>query len=130
MKRYILILIAAVAATLTMAAAGKGAEIKFDSQTYEMGTIHASKGNVTATYTFTNTGTEPLVIISVSNGGCGCTRPSYPKQPIAPGKQGVITINFNPAGRRGELNREVKVKSNAVNGKTQRLRFTGVIIPD
>lgn len=121
-----LIIITAFAA----AAGGKGAELTFRSQTYDLGTIHSSKGNVKATYDFTNTGTEPLIIVNVTNGGCGCTKPDYPKQPIAPGKSGKITITFNPAGRRGELRREVKVKSNAKNGKRQTLKFTGVIIPD
>lgn len=129
MKRHILTLLLAIMTTIGIAAAGNGAMIKFDTTTRDLGTIRASKGNVTATYNFTNTGTEPLVIVSVSNGGCGCTRPDYPKQPIAPGKSGKIVINFNPSGRKGELNREVRVKSNAKNGKRQSLRFTGVIIP-
>ena len=76
----------------------------------------------------TNTGTAPLVIVKVTNGGCGCTTPSYPKQPIAPGKSGEIVIHFDPSGRRGEFNREVKVKTNA-SGKRIGLRFKGVIIP-
>lgn len=129
MKRYLLILIAAITTFVAAWSSGNGAEIKLDSYTFDLGTIHASKGNVTATYSFTNTGTGPLVIISVSNGGCGCTKPSYPKEPIAPGKSGTIVINFNPAGRKGEIKREVKVRTNAKNGKRISLRFTGVIIP-
>ena len=129
MKRYLLLLIAAISTFVAAWAAGNGAEIKFDNSTFDLGTIHASKGNVTATYKFTNTGSEPLVIISVSNGGCGCIKPSYPKEPISPRKSGYITINFNPAGRKGELKREVKVRTNAKNAKRTSLRFTGVIIP-
>lgn len=129
MKRHILLLLLAIAGLATAQAADKGAQIAFASDTYDLGTIHASKGSVTATYNFTNTGTAPLVIVSVSNGGCGCTRPDYPKQPIAPGKSGKIVINFNPAGRKGEFHREVRVKTNAKNAKRQTLRFKGVIIP-
>lgn len=128
MKRIILSLFTLIAAAFAMSAAG-GPEIRFDNSTFDLGTIHASKGPVKATYSFTNTGSEPLVIISVSNGGCGCTQPSYPKQPIAPGQSGQITINFNPSGRKGELRREVKVRTNARNAKRTSLRFTGVIIP-
>lgn len=128
MKRIFLILFMAVAVTVTALAADKGAAITFDQTKHDFGTIHASDGSVTAIYRFTNTGTEPLIIITVSNGGCGCTTPSYPKAPIAPGKTGVISITFDPTGRRGEFNREVKVKTNASKKRTS-LRFSGVIIP-
>lgn len=111
-------------------AAGKGPEFTLSNNTYDLGTIHANKGMVKAIYKFTNTGTEPLVIISVTNGGCGCTKPSYPLQPIAPGKSGQIVINFNPKGRKGELRREVKVKTNVKGSKRTSLKFTGVIIPN
>lgn len=129
MKRYILPLFLALIASVAAMAGNKGALLKFDSTNFDLGTIHADKGVVKATYTFTNDGDEPLVIINVSNGGCGCTKPAYPMQPILPGKSGEIVINFNPSGRRGELNREVKVKSNAKKGGKQTLRFSGVIIP-
>lgn len=105
-----------------------GAEITFESTKHDFGNIKAGGGEVTATYKFKNTGDKPLVIISVTNGGCGCTTPSYPKAPIAPGQTGQITIKFDPSGRRGELNREVKVKTNA-SKKRVGLKFSGVIIP-
>lgn len=106
-----------------------GAEIKFNTTVHDFGSIKAAKGEVSYAYKFTNTGDAPLVIVSVTNGGCGCTRPEYPKQPIAPGKTGVITIKFNPTGRRGEFNRQVQVKTNAAKGKRVKLKFSGSIIP-
>ncbi|MCM1292228.1 MAG: DUF1573 domain-containing protein [Bacteroides sp.] len=129
MKRYILMFVMAFCAlTFAIEAADKGAAITFEQTKHDFGTIHADKGLVKAVYRFTNTGTEPLVIVSVTNGGCGCTTPSYPKAPIAPGKSGEISITFNPQGRRGEFNREVKVKTNA-SKKRVALKFSGVIIP-
>lgn len=110
------------------AVANDGAAIKFERTKHDFGTIHADCGTVSCDYTFTNTGSTPLVIISVSNGGCGCTTPSFPKEPIAPGKTGTITIHFNPAGRKGEFNRVVQVKTNA-SKKRESLRFSGVIVP-
>lgn len=126
MKKYILLIIASLAACMAMAAGN--AEIRFDSVKFDLGTIKASGGPVTATYNFTNVGTTPLVIVNVTNGGCGCTTPSYPKQPIAPGKKGTVLIHFNPQGRRGELNRNVRVKTNGKPSRTE-LYFTGVIVP-
>ncbi|MCH5246082.1 MAG: DUF1573 domain-containing protein [Muribaculaceae bacterium] len=101
--------------------------ITFKETTHDFGNIKATGGPVTCEYKFTNTGDAPLVILTVSNGGCGCTTPDFPKSPIASGKTGSIKIHFNPAGRKGEFNREVTVKTN--QGKRVKLRFSGVVIP-
>ncbi|MEO6914533.1 MAG: DUF1573 domain-containing protein, partial [Chitinophagaceae bacterium] len=45
-------------------------------------------------YHFTNTGEKPLVIEKVEP-GCGCTLAETPKEPIAPGKEGVIKGSFD-----------------------------------
>lgn len=127
MKRTALVAALLLLVTIAAAAAGK-ANIKFESTSYDFGNIKASGGPVTAVYEFKNTGDAPLVIVNVTNGGCGCTKPDYPKEPVKPGMRGVIKIHFNPAGRRGELNRQVKVKTNGAT-KTVALTFSGVIIP-
>lgn len=126
MKKYIAILTIILVAGIAFAA-GK-AKITFSSRDYDFGNIKADGGPVTAVYEFTNTGDAPLVIAHVTNGGCGCTTPSYPKEPIRPGGKGVIKITFNPAGRKGEVNREVRVKTNGAKGKLS-LTFSAVIIP-
>lgn len=114
-------------AALGAAAKGK-AQITFDSTAHDFGTIKENGGKVSAVYSFTNTGDEPLTIITVTNGGCGCTKPDFPKAPIAPGQKGEIKITFQPRGRKGEFNRSVKVKTNAGAGR-KTLTFNGVIVP-
>ena len=126
MTRIFSILLLALAA-LTVNAAEP--DITFEELTFDFGTIAEDGGPVKHEFKFTNTGDAPLVIVSVTNGGCGCPRPEYPKQPIAPGKTGVITIKFNPTGRRGEFNRQVQVKTNAAKSKRVKLKFSGSIIP-
>lgn len=126
MKKYLLILVSFLVA-LVMVAKDKP-EMTFETTSHDFGTIHANGGRVKAVYKFTNTGSKPLVIISVSNGGCGCTVPSYPKQPIKPGKSGEISITFDPRGRAGEFERVVKVKTNEKSSRTK-LSFSGTIIP-
>lgn len=128
MKRIILIALTAIISSIATIANDNGAAITFAEKSHDFGSIKASDGKVSATYHFTNTGNEPLIIITVTNGGCGCTTPSYPKAPIAPGDSGKITIKFDPNGRRGEFNREVKVKTNAQKKRIS-LKFSGVIIP-
>lgn len=115
-----------LAVTLIGAMAGGKAELKFENTKYDLGNIKEDGGPVTATYKLKNTGDAPLVIIQVTNGGCGCTQPDYPKEPIAPGKSAEIKIHFNPRGRTGEINRAVRVKS---NGGKKELSFSAVIMP-
>lgn len=126
-RRLFTTLFTAVTMLLAMAADNKPV-ITFDSDSHDFGVIHASAGKVSASYTFTNTGSSPLLILSVTNGGCGCTTPTYPKEPIMPGKKGKIVIHFDPTGRRGEFKRKVKVSTNA-KGKRPTLTFSGEIIP-
>ncbi|MBK8956275.1 MAG: DUF1573 domain-containing protein [Saprospiraceae bacterium] len=59
---------------------------------------------------FTNTGTEPLIIKS-ARGSCGCTVPTWPKEPIMPGEKGVIEIRYDTQ-RIGPINKSVSVTTN------------------
>ena len=131
MKRNLFIFLIALIASFSVSvfAADNGPAISFKETKVDFGNIHAKEGKVTAVYQFTNTGSEPLIIVTVTNGGCGCTTPSYPKAPIAPGKTGEIKITFDPTGRRGDLNRELKLRTNP-SKKRVALRFSGNILPD
>ena len=77
--------------------AGPTTSVKFDESTYDFGTI-TDGDKVRHTFQFTNTGNEPL-IISNCKGSCGCTVPQCPKDPIAPGDAGEITIEYNSRGK-------------------------------
>lgn len=59
---------------------------------------------------FTNTGTEPLVIKS-ARGSCGCTVPTYPKQPIMPGETAEIEVRYDTK-RVGKINKTVTITTN------------------
>ena len=128
MKRIIFALIAICGASVgfIINADGNGPEMTFETKTHDFGTIKEVDGPVTHTFEFTNTGNEPLVIINV-NASCGCTRPEYSKEPIRPGKKGKIKVTFNPAGRPGEFDKEVKIRTNG--NKRPILRISGVVIP-
>lgn len=86
-------------------------KIKFDQTTYDFGQIHEEGGKVTARFNFTNIGTEDLLLQSVRP-GCGCTAANYTKTAIAPGQQGFIDATYNPAGRPGSFNKNIKVTTN------------------
>lgn len=113
---------------LTALIAGAKGIPTFTSTTHDFGNISARGGLVTATYRLTNTGDEPLSIVTVTNGGCHCTRPTFPLQPIRPGETADITVKFDPSTFRGEFNREIKVRFSTGRTRTK-LRFSGVVIP-
>lgn len=104
------------------------AQITFEAKTHDFGNIREAAGPVTTEFEFVNTGDAPLVIISAI-ATCGCTRPVYPHEPIKPGKKGKIKVTYNPAGRPGEFERTIKVRTNAKKHKKIVLRINGVVIP-
>ncbi len=76
---------------------GPTTSIKFENDTYDWGMV-MDGDKVRHVYKFTNTGNEPLVI-SNAKGSCGCTVPEWPKDAIAPGKSGEITVVFDSKGK-------------------------------
>jgi hypothetical protein len=108
MKRLfsVLVLLLTVA---TVSFAQKGV-MKFKAETHSFGKIEQGKP-VTHEFTFTNTGTDPIVISNVS-ASCGCTTPSYTKDPVLPGKTGSIKATYNAAAM-GSFNKSITVFSNA-----------------
>ena len=99
-----------------------GAKIEFTKDTHDYGNVKYG-GNGVCTFTFKNTGTEPL-IISQAKGSCGCTVPEWTTDPIAPGETGTITVKYNTE-KVGPINKSVTVMSNAVNEPTKTLRIKG-----
>lgn len=86
-------------------------QISFDDTKHDFGVI--TEGEIAKhAYHFKNTGDQPL-LISKAIASCGCTVPSYPKQPIPPGGEGDIVVEFNSKNRVGKQNKNVLVYSNA-----------------
>lgn len=72
----------------------KAADVaKFDSETIDLGKI-LQNNPTSATFEVTNIGKEPLLIEQASP-TCGCTISDYTKEPIAPGKKGIIKATYN-----------------------------------
>ncbi|MEO6884337.1 MAG: DUF1573 domain-containing protein [Bacteroidia bacterium] len=82
----------------------------FETSLHDFGTIDQN-GNGTYEFKFKNTGKEPL-IIKEAHGSCGCTVPSWPKDPIAPGKESVIKVTYD-THRIGAFVKTVTLQSNA-----------------
>ena len=105
----------------------EGAGIVFETETIDYGTIeHNADGQ--REFVFTNNGTKPL-IISNTQGSCGCTVPTTPKEPIAPGAKGIIGVKY-ATDRVGAFTKSVTVTSNAEGQATKVLTIKGTVLPD
>jgi hypothetical protein len=89
------------------------ADIKLEKLVHDYGNIMQG-GNGECEFKFTNNGKEPLVITNCM-GSCGCTVPQCPKEPILPGKSGVIKVKYD-TNRVGGIYKTVTVNSNAKSG--------------
>jgi hypothetical protein len=111
------------AATTDNAAPASLADIKLDKTTHDYGNIKQGD-NGECEFKFTNNGKEPLVITNCQ-GSCGCTVPQCPKEPILPGKSGIIKVKYDTQ-RVGGIYKTVSVNSNAKSG-VQTLTIKGNI---
>lgn len=126
MKKVLFTLSLAVVTAFTFAQStlAGGAEITFEKDVHDFGTLKQG-GDATTEFKFTNTGSEPLLITD-SKGSCGCTVPEWSKEPIAPGKTGVIKVKYD-SKRVGPINKSVTVTSNATNEPSKVIRIKGNI---
>ncbi len=102
----------------------KAPQIKFDKLTHDYGTIQQG-GNGDCEFKFKNVGKEPLILSNVV-ASCGCTTPSWPKEPIMPGKSSVIKVHYDTQ-RLGTISKTITVMSNASNDNVK-LSIAGNIL--
>ena len=100
-----------------------GPQMTFETLVVDYGTIEQHSDPLRIAK-FTNTGTAPLVIKN-ARGSCGCTVPTYPKEPIMPGETAEIEIRYDTK-RVGGINKTVTITTNAEGGPTV-LKVTGKI---
>ncbi|MBC7923661.1 MAG: DUF1573 domain-containing protein [Ferruginibacter sp.] len=127
MKKTRVFPLLALFASLLVATAGFAqGDLKFKTDLHDFGTIEEG---VQATYKFefTNVGTEPVIVSNVQ-ASCGCTTPSWTKEPVLPGKKGEITASYNSNGRPNAFNKTITVTSNAKTPSVV-LTLKGVVNP-
>lgn len=87
-------------------------EIIFENNIYDYGTIPLNSAGE-CEFVFKNTGKTPLILSNVQS-SCGCTVPSWPKEPVAMNTKGVIKVKYN-TNRPGTFQKTITVHSNAKN---------------
>lgn len=88
-------------------------EISFEEGEFNFGKVAVGE-KIVHSYSFVNKGKADLQIAQVTP-SCGCTTlKDWPKEPIAPGKSGVITVEFNSAGFSGNIEKTIQVATNGI----------------
>ena len=118
-------------ANLTAAAADKEASevfpvMSFEETEYDFGTV--DEGTVVEhEFSFTNTGKAPLIVVDAKS-SCGCTVPTWSKEPIAPGEKGSMMVRFNTNGKPNAQTKAITVTANTEKG-TESVRIKGMVTP-
>mgnify|MGYP000561625737 CR=1 FL=1 len=94
--------------------AGKFPVITFTEKEFDFGTIDQGT-KVEHVFKFKNTGDAPLVIVNAKS-SCGCTVPTYPKEPVAPGAEAELLVKFNGSGK-NQVSKTVTITANTESGK-------------
>ena len=103
-----------------------GPQISFKEEMHDFGKI---REGIVAEYEFkfTNTGNQPLILSDV-RASCGCTTPAWSKEPVMPGKTGMIKVAYNSAGRPGAFNKSITITTN-IPDETKVLFIKGEVMP-
>jgi hypothetical protein len=104
----------------------KAPVMNFAKTKHDFGNLKQENGPASVRFTFVNTGGSPIVIKNVES-SCGCTTPSWTKQPIVPGAKGYVDAVYDPRNRPGHFSKTVTVYSNAVNSPVV-LNITGNVL--
>lgn len=102
-----------------------GPKIHFQKMEHNYGQIQKG-GDGNCEFTFTNDGTEPLILSNV-RASCGCTTPSWTKDPIMPGQTGTINVRYN-TNNVGGFTKTITVTSNAVDNARVVLKIKGNVV--
>lgn len=98
-------------------------EISFSQELHDYGTIKQGADG-SCEFKFKNTGKDAL-IISNARGSCGCTVPTWPKEPILKGQTATIQVHYDTK-RVGAFTKTVTIESNAKTA-TKVLTIKGVV---
>jgi hypothetical protein len=101
--------------------------IAFEKMEHDFGTIKQGE-IVTYTFKFKNAGEGPLIIDNAT-ASCGCTVPTWPKEPVKPNASGEITVQFDSNNKVGQQNKQVTISANTQPNVTQLTIKCNIIDP-
>ncbi len=89
---------------------GPATQVQFEAMEHDFGQIYQDSENPHV-FRFKNTGDIPLIITGAT-GSCGCTVPYYSKEPILPGAESEIHIEYKPGRQEGQQRKTVTITAN------------------
>ena len=92
----------------------------------DLGEIEENNGEVEGSFQFINIGNDAVIIDDIRT-SCGCTKVEFPRYPILKGDTALIKFAFDPKGRPGKNNKQLKVYFNG-SDKYERLQFRAKVI--
>lgn len=110
---------------LALLPASLHAQLAWTETVWDFGTVEETDGCATHSFVCRNEGDEPVVIQNV-RASCGCTTADYPKTPIAGGDTAKVVVVYNPEGRPGYFDKDIRVYTGS---KVDKLTITGRVIP-
>ena len=102
-------------------------QVKFNKNFYDYGSIKEEVDVALSEFEFTNTGKAPLIIQRVV-ASCGCTAPTYTREPVLPGKSGKVKVAYRTTNRPGNFLKNIRVYTN-VPDTIYTLTVKGNVIP-
>ena len=124
----VLVMTLGLAKAQDVTVSGDGPEIQFEKLEHNYGDVpyNANDGYVECEFHFTNTGNEPP-ILQKPRSSCGCTVPTWPKEPILPGDSDVIKVTYRST-KVGKIDKSITVNSNAKENATVILHISGKVL--
>ena len=95
-----------------------GPKMTFEQEVVDYGVIKQG-ADPFRVFKFKNEGSEPLLITG-ARGSCGCTVPTYPQEPIMPGKTAEIKVRYDTQ-RVGPFTKTVTITTNEEGDAANRI---------
>ncbi len=103
---------------------------EFAHSTHDFGKVAHSTKEISHRFTFTNTGSEPLVITKTVT-GCACVKADFSKRPVAPGESGFVEVVYEVSKKEaGVFYKVVDVYTNSAEQPRVSLIVKGNAVSD
>ncbi|HIE15579.1 MAG TPA: DUF1573 domain-containing protein [Bacteroidales bacterium] len=101
---------------------------KFQETSFDFGVLVEGE-KVAHSFRYKNIGNSDLIITSVST-TCGCTVPSFSKEPLKPGDEAELEVVFSSSGKHGMQHKTITILANTQPNRTYLEIMAEVITPD
>ncbi len=121
------VLIVLFCTTALRGQSGDSSLLILPENSYDFGRIMVDKGVVFHSFVFRNEGTIPLQITNIRT-TCNCKISDWTREPVPPGKEGTITVEFDPMNKVGAFHKTIQIQSTASN-PNMFLTIRGTVVP-